>query len=83
MTDPICGNCKKRIPITSMWQNFRNPDLTCNSCISSRIRAENKEVWDSLHEIQRYLKENSGLPKPPHFSRVYLDINKILGRYRW
>lgn len=81
--DPICGDCEKHVPITSMWQNFRNTSLTCNSCIEERVKVENKEVWDALHELHKYLAINAKLTEPPHFSQVYLDINKILGRYNW
>ena len=81
--DPICGDCEKHVPITSTWQNFRNNSLTCNSCISERVVKEHKEVWEALHEIQAYLLDNARLTEPPHFSKVYLDINKILGRYNW
>jgi len=81
--DPECGECGKRVPITSMWQNFRNPLFTCNSCICNTVVKERKEVWDSLHAINKYLHESSNAEEPPHFSTVYLTISKILGRYNW
>lgn len=81
--DPICGDCDKHVPITSMWQNFRNSSLTCNSCISERVVKEHKEVWEALHAIQQYLSDSANAKPQPPFYQVYLDIDKILGRYSW
>jgi len=81
--DPVCGDCGKNVPITSMWKNFRNTEYTCNSCISERVTKEKKEVWEALHAVQKYLHKSLDSSPPPSFAIVYLDINKILGRYNW
>ena len=81
--DPTCGDCGKHVPITSMWQNFRNSLLTCNSCLSERVTNEKKEVWEALHAVQKYLHTSSDSSPTPSFATVYLDIHKILGRYNW